>query len=98
MAGGNMDSKIIAVFGASGFLGRHVVAKLVAEGHQVRAIGRSVSSVPGIAPFALDVASADVAQLAAAIRGCDAVVNLVGIKREASAQTFSAVHVRFVEH
>jgi NADH dehydrogenase len=46
----------------------------------------------------LDVAAADTAELAEAIRGCGAVVNLVGIKRESSTQTFSALHVRFVEH
>jgi NADH dehydrogenase len=100
-----MDTKPIAVFGATGFLGRHVVAKLLAEGQTVRAIARSPfpsSSIPSPTPKlesrSLDVVAADAGELADAIRGCAAVVNLVGIKRESSSQTFSSVHVRFVEH
>src|SRR5216683_2118435 len=109
MTGEKMDSKLIAVFGATGFLGRHVVAKLLGEGQRVRAIARSPfpspsvpsPSVPSAAPNfesrSLDVATADAVDLAEAIRGCGAVVNLVGIKRESSSQTFAVVHVRFVE-
>jgi len=94
-----MDSKPIAVFGATGFLGGHAVAKLLAEGHRVRAIARSPFPClgPNIESRLLDVAAADASQTSEAIRGCSAVVNLVGIKREASSQTFSAIHVRFVE-
>jgi NADH dehydrogenase len=99
MSGEKMDSKPIAVFGASGFLGRHVVEKLAADDNSVRAIARSrlPSSAPSVVSLSLDVATASTVDIAEAIRGCAAVVNLVGIKRESSSQTFSALHVRFVE-
>jgi NADH dehydrogenase len=88
----------VAVFGASGFVGRHVVAKLAAEGHRVRAVARrGAPAATGVVSLSLDVARADVARIAEAVRGCGAVVNLVGIKRESGAQTFQNVHVAFVE-
>src|SRR6266576_4613867 len=95
-----MDSRPIAVIGATGFVGRQVVATLLAEGHEVRAIARSLVATPSarLESRSLDVTTAGAEVLAAALRGCSAVINLVGIKRESSSQTFSAIHVRFVEH
>jgi uncharacterized protein YbjT (DUF2867 family)/membrane protease YdiL (CAAX protease family) len=87
----------VAVFGASGFVGRHVVAKLASEGHEVRAVARRSAPSANVTAISLDVAGADVARLAEAVRGCDAVVNLVGIKRETGEQTFKNLHVAFVE-
>jgi NADH dehydrogenase len=93
-----MPHQRIAVFGASGFLGRNVVAKLAAGGHQVRALARRAAApAPNVEGVSFDVVKADEEALAEALRGCDAVVNLVGIKRESGAQTFRAVHVTFVE-
>lgn len=73
----------IAVVGGAGFLGRHVCAALQENGHRVRILSRR--------------RGCDARRIAAdAFRGCDAVVNLVGIKREQGDQTFQAVHVDLV--
>lgn len=72
-----------AVVGGTGFLGRYVVSALRAAGHEVRPLSRRTGcDARRIDPEAL--------------RGCDAVVNLAGIKREAGDQTFQAVHVDLV--
>lgn len=70
----------IFITGATGFIGKHLVRHLVAEGHRVRAWVRS----PKRAAAALggDVELVDAgggaAAMLAAIDGCDAVVNLAG--------------------
>jgi uncharacterized protein YbjT (DUF2867 family)/membrane protease YdiL (CAAX protease family) len=82
----------VAVAGGSGFIGRHVVEALRARGHEVRVIARGRRGTPlGAELFACDLARADLP--ADALCGCDAAVNLAGIKREQGAQTFEAVHV-----
>jgi NADH dehydrogenase len=73
----------IAVVGGTGFLGAHVCAALRAAGQTVRPLSRRTGC---------DARTLDPALL----RGCDAVVNLAGIKREEGAQTFRAVHVDLV--
>src|SRR5476649_1743142 len=73
----------IAVVGGTGFLGRHVCAALREHGRGVRLLSRR----RGCDALTID---------AEALRGCDAVVNLAGIKREQGGQTFRAVHVDLV--
>jgi NADH dehydrogenase len=73
----------VAVIGGTGFLGRHVVSALRGAGEEVRVLSRrSGCDATRLEPGAL--------------RGCDAVVNLAGIKRERGGQTFQAVHVDLV--
>jgi NADH dehydrogenase len=75
--------KTVAVVGGTGFLGRHVVPALRAAEWDVRVLSRRTGcDARRIDPEAL--------------RGCDAVVNLAGIKREDGEQTFQAVHVDLV--
>jgi NADH dehydrogenase len=73
----------IAVVGGTGFLGRHVCAALQAAGRDVRVLSRRT----GCDGRTLETG---------ALRGCEAVVNLAGIKLEQGAQTFQAVHVDLV--
>ena len=87
---------LIAVTGATGFVGRHVTELLARRGHQVRALvrgdgrGRTAAWLPAErTPGDL----ADTAALATLTRGADVVVHLVGIIVEAGAATFQAVHV-----
>jgi NADH dehydrogenase len=73
----------VAVIGGTGFLGRYVASALRGAGWEVRPLSRRIGC---------DARRID----PEAIRGCDAVVNLAGIKREAGEQTFQAVHVDLV--
>ena len=75
--------RTVAVIGGTGFLGRHVVPALRADEWEVRVLSRRTGcEARRIDPEAL--------------KGCDAVVNLAGIKREEGDQTFQAVHVDLV--
>lgn len=62
-------SSTIAVAGASGFVGRHLVATWRTDGHRVRTIGRAPSD---------DGRWQDPASLVAALEGADLLVNLAG--------------------
>lgn len=90
----------VAVVGASGFVGSHLVPHLAERGHTVRAISRHARRLPGwsdgVQPLTADVESG--AGLGAALSGADAVVSLVAIPREQDGRTFEAVNVGGVEH
>lgn len=76
----------LLVTGASGFLGRHIVAQAVARGHQVRAQVRPVSNIeglgwedhPGVEIVRVDLR--DKPALDALVEGCDAVVSNAACK------------------
>jgi len=94
-----MDRRIATVFGASGFIGRHVVRRLAAAGYGVRAAGQDPESalflkpmgdVGQVVPWPADVARADT--VAGAVQGADVVVNLVGILYERGRATFQKIH------
>jgi NADH dehydrogenase len=88
---------LIAMTGATGFVGRHVARLLVSRGHRVRALVRSAARHPGaLAGVAVETVPGDLADataLAALARDADALIHLVGIITEAGAATFEAVHV-----
>ena len=87
----------VLVLGGSGFVGRHVVPKLVAAGHRVvvptraRDRARSLFLLPTCTVVEADIH--DRAALARLVRGTDAVVNLVGILHESGRETFARAHV-----
>jgi NADH dehydrogenase len=89
----------VAVVGATGFVGSHLVPHLVECGHTVRAISRRGRRLPDwgaeVQPLAADVETG--AGLGAALTGVDAVVHLVAIPRERGGRTFEEVNVRGVE-
>ncbi len=81
--------------GATGFVGGHVLQRLVAEGHTVRALVRDpqkvqiqqsaqVQLVPG------DIVSGD--GMDAGMQDCHAVIHLVGIIAETRDATFERIH------
>ena len=80
----------IAITGGTGFVGRHLAARLEAAGHEVVLVSRR-TGYP-IDPAGTDRQTADVG-LALAFDGCDAVVHCAGINRELGGQTYQAVHV-----
>ena len=78
-----MKLERIAVLGGSGFIGRHVVNLLAAQGKQIvvstrrRERAKHLFMLPTVEVVQAD--ACDAPQLAAILRGCDAVINLVGV-------------------
>lgn len=85
----------IFLTGATGFVGSHLLQRLLAEGNSVCALVRnpqkaSLSSHPN-----LELMQGDVIEgtgLDEAMRGCEAVIHLVGIIVESGSVTFERVH------
>jgi len=80
----------IAIFGASGTAGKHLVRKSLDAGHSVRAFGRSVNK---LSPHAnLELIQGDIfnpSDVSKAIQGCDAVLSALGGGTEADDRTRS---------
>lgn len=94
-------SRTVVVLGGSGFVGRALVARLLAQGHRVRVLTRDAQTrtrVPADATLlAGDVF--DTAFLRDAFDGADAVINLVGILNERGddGRGFHKVYVELAE-
>ncbi len=90
----------IVVLGGSGFVGRHVVARLVAAGHRVLVPTRRRESAKSLIVLpTVDVVEEDVRDpqaLARVLAGADTVINLVAILNETGRATFTGVHVDLV--
>lgn len=72
----------ILVTGATGFLGAHIVRKLLAAGHQVRVLRRPSSSTRMLGGLAIETAIGDVADrdsVFRAVEGCEAVFHAAGV-------------------
>lgn len=84
---------IVTVFGGTGFLGRRIVAALLARGASVRVVSRHPQKTdhPRHRPVAADVTDGDAVRTA--ISGADAVVNAVSLYVERGDATFLAIHV-----
>ena len=73
------NSLITAVIGGAGFIGRAVVAELLAQGRQVLVLGREQTPVPALPAgvrYAYSPADDDGATLAQALAGADELVDL----------------------
>jgi NADH dehydrogenase len=95
-----VSTKRIAVTGANGFVGRHVVRHAAASGYEVAGVVRSepaaqVVSEAGGSPVQL--VGRDPEALVRELDGCRAVVHLAQIGAERSGQTYGAVNVGFTE-
>ena len=91
-------SQVVTIFGGSGFLGRHIVRALVKRGWRVRVAVRRpnealfLKTAGAVGQVAIMQANIrDEASVRKAVKGVDAVVNLVGILYESGKQKFSAV-------
>jgi uncharacterized protein YbjT (DUF2867 family) len=94
----NVD-KLITIFGGSGFLGRHVVQALAKQRYRIRVAVRRPDLAGHLQPLGcvgqIHAVQANVlhpASVAAAVRGSDVVINLVGILFESGRQRFDSVH------
>ena len=80
--------------GATGFVGSHLVKALLAAGHSVRALVRSLDKARTRAP-GIEYTPGDIlepASLRDVMPGCDAVIHLVGIIAEVKGATFERIH------
>ena len=100
MTTGNGNIKTLCVIGGGGFVGHHLCARLAAAGYRLRIptrhrerIKQGLLELPAAEVFECDVMTS--AGLDAALRGCDAVVNLVGILHERRRGDFDRVHGEF---
>jgi NADH dehydrogenase len=93
------QGKLITVFGGSGFVGRHAIRALAADGWRIRAACRR----PDLAGFLQPMGAAGQifpvqanlrypASLDQAVQGATVVINAVGILAGTGPQTFSALH------
>jgi nucleoside-diphosphate-sugar epimerase len=86
------------VTGATGFIGRRLVAELAGAGHRVRALVHTTPPPDTFAPAGIDVVHADLssrAPLDTVVRGCDVVFHLAAAHgAQAGAADCEAVNVR----
>ncbi len=91
--------RLAVVFGGGGFLGRYVVRSFAQRGWRVRVACRRPNRAGHLQPLGrvgqIHAMQANLRypdSVSAAVRGADAVVNLVGILAEGGRQNFEAVH------
>ena len=91
-------SKLVTIFGGSGFVGRYIARRMAKEGWRVRVAVRRPNEAlivrpygtPGqVEPLACNIR--DDASVRSMIRGADAVVNCVGILNRSGKNTFHSV-------
>ena len=91
-----MKIQKICVLGGTGFVGRHLVARLANRGYQVKVLTRHPQRHRGIEVLPntklIEAGVHDSTVLLENFSGCDAVVNLVGVLHEYPGQSFRAVH------
>jgi len=90
--GSGGDLTVVCVTGGTGFIGRHVVARLVENGEKVRVAargGRKADLPAGVEQVPADVVSGE--GLPEAMAGVDSVAHLVAIIAEKGGQRFDAV-------
>jgi NADH dehydrogenase len=98
-----MKPQTIAVFGGTGFVGRHLVPRLERDGHRLtlasrnRERHRELGVLPGVRVVSADVY--DDRALAACVAGADCAINLIGIlnERGSDGRGFRKAHVEFTE-
>lgn len=92
--------KRIAVTGANGFVGRHVVRHAVAAGYEVAGIVRSEAAAQAVREaggHAVELVGRDPEALVRALDGCRAVVHLAQVGAERGGQTYEAVNIGYTE-
>lgn len=91
-------SKLVTIYGGSGFVGRYIARRMAKEGWRVRVAVRRPNeamfvkpygSVGQVEPVLCNIR--DDASVSAALRGADAVVNCVGILTQSGKNKFDAV-------
>jgi len=91
-------TSLVTVFGGSGFIGRNVVRALAKAGYRIRVAVRYPNLAHYLPPMGtvgqiqlMKCNVNDAAQVARAMQGADAVINLVGVLYSRGAQSFDAL-------
>jgi len=90
------ERRSVLVAGASGFLGRHLVRRLVSRGHEVRGLGRGAALPGPLVGTGIEWRRGDVTRaggVTGAAAGCDVLVHLVGVRSERAGPSYRSVHV-----
>ena len=92
-------SKLVTIFGGSGFVGRYVARRMAKQGWRVRVAVRRPNEALFVKPYGavgqvepILCNIRDDASVRAATQGADAVVNCVGVLLSIGKNTFDAVH------
>lgn len=84
------------IAGATGFVGRHLLQALPAEGQNVRCLVRSQSKAELCSAYGFDTFNGNITdreRLRGSLEGVKTVIHLVGIIEEHNEQTFERVHL-----
>ena len=91
-------SKLVTIYGGSGFVGRYIARRMAKEGWRVRVAVRRPNEAMHVKPYGVPgqvepvfCNIRDDASVAAVMQGADAVVNCVGVLNELGKNTFDAV-------
>ncbi len=91
--------QLVTVFGGSGFVGKQVVRALAKQGWRIRVAVRRAAEAYDLKPAGdvgqIQVTRCDVrkeSDIAKALEGADACVNLVGVMYQKGGQSFDAIH------
>lgn len=92
-------SKLVTIYGGSGFVGRYIARRMAKEGWRVRVAVRRPNEAMHVKPYGVvgQVEPVfcnvrDDASVASVMQGADAVVNCVGVLNELGKNTFDEVH------
>lgn len=92
-------TKLVTIYGGSGFVGRYIVRRMAAEGWRVRVAVRHPNEAIFVRPYGVvgQVEPVfcnvrDDASVSAAMIGADAVVNCIGLLAESGKNSFEALH------
>lgn len=92
-------SKLVTIYGGSGFVGRYIARRMAKEGWRVRVAVRRPNEAMHVKPYGVPgqvepvfCNVRDDASVAAVMQGADAVVNCVGVLNELGKNTFGAIH------
>jgi uncharacterized protein YbjT (DUF2867 family) len=98
------STRLVTIFGGSGFLGRHMVRALADDGWRIRVAVRRPNNALFLRPMGrvgqIQLVKANVTNeetVRAALKGADAAINLVAVLHQSGNQRFDRLHVEAAE-
>ncbi|MEW2912047.1 complex I NDUFA9 subunit family protein [Leisingera sp. JC11] len=92
-------SKLVTIYGGSGFVGRYIARRMAKDGWRVRVAVRRPNEAMHVKPYGVPgqvepvfCNVRDDMSVASVMQGADAVVNCVGVLNELGKNTFGAIH------